>query len=394
MSDRTEEPRQKAPAPNAAPEVWWNEAGARFMARWRSEAGDPPPERISAVDDRLRADAALRRLRDGEGLLWRGDWRNARQLLSAIEHRLARPGRKRAPPPNLREAFHRGRAQRASRHAVLARHLVCLDEGWVLRAKGAPDVAAACAHAWGDSGNRPTLVPLRELLGVLGAEEWRRVGLEVPGLPGRIHPRYGVFTPTRGDYPALLAKAPSPSGKRVLDVGTGTGVLGFLLLQAGATSVVGTDLEPRAVACANENASALGFPESRFRAVEADLFPSEGDERWALVVCNPPWIPARPRTPLDRAIYDPEGEILSRFLEALPEHLAPGGEGWLILSDLPERLGLRESGAVEALVSRAGLEVLEKLEVAPTHPAAHDPEDPLHAARAAERTRLWRLAPR
>jgi SAM-dependent methyltransferase len=338
------------------------------------------------VDDRLSADVALRRLQAGEALLYQGDYRNARQLLSSLERRLERPARRPSPAPDLREAFHRGRARKASLHAVLSRLLVLLDPGLRLRLRHAPDVAQACLRAWG-SEDGPTVRPLREVLGAMGAEEWRRVGLEIPGLSGRIHPHYGVFTPTRGDYPALLAKAPSPRDERVLDVGTGTGVLGFLLLQAGAAAVVGTDLEPRAVACANENAQALGFAD-RFRAVEADLFP-EGTAD--LVVCNPPWIPARPRTPLDRAIYDPDSRFLSRFLAELPGHLAPGGEGWLILSDLPERLGLRPAGAVDAAIASAGLEVVEKLEVAPTHPSAQDPEDPLQAARAEERTGLWRL---
>lgn len=370
----------------AEPVVRWTEAGAACTARWRSESGAPAPTRVAAVDDRLGADAALRRLRSGESLLYTGDYRNARQLLASIERRVTRH-REGHAPPNPREAFHRGRARRASEHAVLSRLLVSLDADHRLRLRHAPDVAEACAHAWGPPQEALTAVSLRELLGVIGAEEWRRVGLEVPGLPGRIHPHYGVFTPTRGDYPQLLAQAPSPAGKRVFDIGTGTGVLGFLLLEAGAASVLGTDVEPRAVACANENARALGYGE-RFRALQTDLFPEGLAE---LIVCNPPWIPAAPRTPLDRAIYDPEHHFLRRFLAGLHQHLAPGGEAWLIVSDLPERLGLREPGFLEAELARGGLSPIGRVEVAPHHARTRDRADPLHAERAAERTRLWRL---
>lgn len=368
------------------PTVRWLEEGATRTAGWRSEAGTAPPTTLHPVDDRLRADVALRRLQAGEALLYLGDYRNARQLLSSLERRLEKPARRPSPAPDLREAFHRGRARKASVHAVLSRLLVALDADLHLRLRHAPDVAQACLHAWGPEDGA-TVRPLREVLGAMGAEEWRRVGLEVPGLPGRLHPHYGVFTPTRGDYPGLLAQAPSPAGKRVFDLGTGTGVLGFLLLARGAESVLATDVEPRAVACANENARALGFAD-RFRAVEADLFP-EGTAD--LVICNPPWLPGTPKTALDRAIYDPKERLLHRFLREVGSHLSPGGEAWLLLSDLPERLGLRAPDALSQAFSDASLAVVEKREVSPTHPRSRDAEDPLHAARARERTRLFRL---
>jgi hypothetical protein len=75
----------------------------------------------------------------------------------------------------------------------------------------------------------------------------------------------------------------------------------------------------------------------------------------------------------------------------LAEHLEPGGEGWLILSDLAEHLALRPRSELLALIDAAGLQVLDRLDVRPTHPRASDPGDPLHAARAAEVTSLWRL---
>ena len=41
--------------------------------------------------------------------------------------------------------------------------------------------------------------------------------------------------------------------------------------------------------------------------------------------------------------------------------------------------------------SKAGLEILGRIDVRPTHPKALDTSDPLHTARAAEVTSLWRL---
>ena len=75
----------------------------------------------------------------------------------------------------------------------------------------------------------------------------------------------------------------------------------------------------------------------------------------------------------------------------LAEHLAPEGEGWLILSDLAEHLGLRSRDQLLDWIAGAGLRVLGRLDTAPCHPKAHDGRDRLHAARAQEVTSLWRL---
>ncbi len=83
--------------------------------------------------------------------------------------------------------------------------------------------------------------------------------------------------------------------------------------------------------------------------------------------------------------------MLRGFLAGLAEHLEVGGEGWLILSDLAEHLKLRSRETLLAWIEQAGLKVLGRLDVRPTHAKAFDPDDPLHAARAAEVTSLWRL---
>jgi methylase of polypeptide subunit release factors len=127
------------------------------------------------------------------------------------------------------------------------------------------------------------------------------------------------------------------------------------------------------------------------KVVPADLFP-EGQA--SLVVCNPPWVPARPSSPIERGIYDPESRMLRAFLDGLPAHLNSGGEGWLILSDIAEHLGLRTRSELISLFCAAGLVVLDRSEVRPIHRRAADKTDPLHAARAAEVTSLWRLAVR
>ena len=95
---------------------------------------------------------------------------------------------------------------------------------------------------------------------------------------------------------------------------------------------------------------------------------------------------------IERAVYDEGSRMLRGFLSGLAAHLAPGGEGWLVLSDLAEHLGLRPREQLLAWIAEAGLVVRGRHDVKPVHAKAADAQDALHAARAAEVTSLWRLA--
>jgi len=365
----------------------WTEADEPRSARWRAESGAPAPKRAMVADDRITADAAYRLASEGTALLWRGDFQNARQLLQAIARRIDRKPRKAAASPI--EAFNFYRQVQSQRARTLGMLLVPLEADYSIPLRRAPNVKEACTEAYG-AGEAPSVVSLRELLGVIGAHEWRKNGVEVPALGDRIHPHYGVFSPVRGEYVGLVAEAPLPSSKLAFDIGTGTGVLAAVLAKRGVKHVIATDRDPRALACARQNIARLGLA-GRVEGVEADLFP-EG--RAPLIVCNPPWLPARANSPIERAVYDPESRMLLGFLNGLAAHLEPGGEGWLILSDLAEHLGLRSREALLAALDAAGLNIVGRMDAKPTHPRAADAADPLHAARAAEVTSLWRLAAR
>ncbi|WP_309141350.1 class I SAM-dependent methyltransferase [Streptomyces composti] len=365
---------------------WLDGSGREHRVRWRSESGGPPPQQVLVADDRMNADTAFRLACEGTSLLWHGDFHNARQLLSAMARRVDRKPPKRGASPQQSFRLHRQAQSRRAR--ILGMLLLPVEAGHVIPLRRAPDVRLACEQAYGPC-REPYVVSLRELQGVLGAGEWRRKGVHVPALGASVVPHYGVFSPVRGEYVGLVAEAPLPSRDTVsaFDIGTGTGVLAAVLARRGVRPVVATDLDPRALACARENIDRLGVS-ATVRIRQADLFP-EG--RASLVVCNPPWLPGRARTPLERAVYDPGSRMLHGFLDGLSGHLEPGGEGWLIISDLAERLGLRAPTELTDLFGRAGLTVAGRLDARPLHPRAHDPADPLHEARKAEVTSLWRL---
>jgi methylase of polypeptide subunit release factors len=400
-----------AAAATDLPVIRWSEEGIEHAARWRSERGAPPPKNVAIADDTMSADAAYGLACQGVALLWRGDFQNARQMLTALATRADRRPRRavkagkaakggkdgpsaqavEAPAKSPVELFNLQRQARSQRARTLGMLLIPLEDGHAIPLRRAPDLKRACTEAWGPADG-PSVVSMRELLGVNGAHEWRANGIEVPAIGGRIHPHYGVFAPTRAEYVELVAKAPLPRAAAALgtafDVGTGTGVLAAVLAKRGLARIVATDMDPRALACARENVERLGLGE-RVAVVQADLFP-EG--RAELVVCNPPWVPARPSSPLEHGVYDADGRMLEGFLSGLAAHLAPGGEGWLILSDLAEHLGLRTRAELLATIEAAGLKVLDRIDVRPAHKRAFDATDPLHAARSRETTSLWRLA--
>lgn len=368
-------------------DIRWTENGTEKQVRWQSENHTPPPKRVVVVDDRIKADAAYRLACEGTAMLWRGDYQNARHLLEAMARRIDRKPRKAGATPA--ETFHLHRQAQAQRAHTLGMLLLEFEPGHRLPLRRAPDVAAACTEVHGEA-DAPYVMSLRELLGLIGAHQWRIKGVDIPMLGARIHPHYGVFSPVRGEYIELVAQAPLPDTTLAFDIGTGSGVLAALLARRGVARVIATDQDPRALACARDNIQRLGYGD-RVDVVEADLFPPG---QAPLIVCNPPWLPVRANATIEQAVYDPGSRMLLGFLGGLAAHLAPGGEGWLILSDFAEHLGLRSRELLLSEIAKCGLKVVDKLDTKPQHPRASDPADPLYLARAAETTSLWRLAKR
>ncbi|KAB0587039.1 methyltransferase [Comamonas kerstersii] len=383
----------------------WQHQGIDYQAAWRSENGQQAPRRVEVVDDTVPADAAYRMACEGTGLLWVGDFHNARHLMEALKRRLDKPARSHsakarkakaaaAAPVTPAQAFHLHRQVQGQRARVLSSILIVLQPDYAIALRRAPDWRQACVEAWGEPAADAGLqvVSLRELLGVVGAHEWRKKGVAMPvlGKEARIYPHYGVFSPVRGEYVQMVKDAPLPQAGKTLafDIGVGTGVLSAVLVKRGVQQVIATDMSPRALACAKDNLQRLGLQE-QVQLQQTDLFP-EGQA--GLIVCNPPWVPARAVTTLEQAVYDDNSAMLRGFLNGLRAHLLPGGEGWLILSDLAEHLGLRSRAELEAWIADAGLYVVYRMDTKPVHGKAQDASDPLHAARAAEVTSLWRLA--
>jgi len=384
---------------------WHDAEGNAQRVAWRSENGSAPPKRIVLADDQLAADVAYRLAAEGTGLLWTGDFQNARQLLQALARRLDRSGPgKSQTDAAFPQRFHLHRQRQAQRARILGMLIVPLEADYRIALRRAPDVVAACTQAYGPAlpGQPKAWVSLREVQGLIGASEWRKkgvpvpaLGLDVSGQPRHIHPYHGVFSPLRGEYLALVRDAVWPAAgngqapTQAFDIGAGTGVLSALLALRGVPRVVATDVNDKALACARFNLERLGL-NGPVELLEQDMFPAG---RAALVVCNPPWLPGKPSSLIEQGIYDPQSGMLRGFLAGLRDHLAEDGEGWLILSDFAEHLGLRSRDELLAWIAESGLRVAGRDDVRPVHAKSQDATDPLFAARQQEVTSLWRLVP-
>lgn len=374
----------------------WQDNGQNRQARWISEAGLPPPDQVLLADDTLSAAAAFKLIQSGTALLWRGDYPNARHLLQALARRVDQPSRNPLPPARTAlEAFDQHRADQGRRATLLGRLLVPLTADYRLPLRRGQNVQEACTAGLGpmDPNAGDAVMSLRGLLALISAWEWRKKGALVPALNAAIHPHFGVFSPVRGEYVDLVAQAPLPCPcDTAFEIGVGSGVLSAVLAKRGVPNIIATDLDPRALACAEDNLSRLGFAQ-QVSLCRSDLFPiGPGVPPQAdLILCNPPWLPATPTSPVEAAVYDPDSNMLRRFLAGAAERLTASGEAWLILSDIAEHLGLRSRDELLGWIKAGGLAIAGRHDTRPRHPKTRNQTDALHKARSQEITSLWRL---
>jgi len=377
---------------NTTNTINWQEAGKTKTGLWHSENAAPVPKKVQIADDTIKADDAYKLSCEGTALLWRGDFQNAKLLMQALSRRIDRPRKKpKKAGETMLEAFHLHRQAQSQKARILGMLVIELNVGYNISLRRAPDVKAACEHAYGKS-TQTIVVSLREILGLVGAYEWSKSGVDISVINNKIYPSYGVFSPIRGEYLDLVDVSPLPIPCNLaFDIGTGTGVLAAVLANRGVTKIVATDNSHRALDCALKNINLLGL-KPNVTLLEANLYPKAEYGKADLIVCNPPWLPAHPSSALESAIYDEKSQMLKGFLNGLAEHLSPHGEGWLILSDFAEHLGLRTRDELLGWITAAGLKVLERTDTKARHSKTLDASDPLHLARKAEVTSLWRLA--
>ncbi len=132
----------------------------------------------------------------------------------------------------------------------------------------------------------------------------------------------------------LIRSTSLARGKSILEIGTGSGLISLCCLQAGATRVVATDVNPAAVANARYNARRLDLDDRlEVRQVSLDNAAAyaviKDSERFDLIISNPPWEDQTPASIDQYALYDPHFELLRTLLDGLRDRLRPGGRALL-----------------------------------------------------------------
>lgn len=134
-----------------------------------------------------------------------------------------------------------------------------------------------------------------------------------------------VFCPVYGEGSQLLADCLQVQpGEKVLELGTGSGALAILAARQGG-KVVATDINPLAVSCATENIK-INHCQDKVTIYEGNLFdPIRNNEKFSLIIFNPPFMRGKPKSLLELAIYDENYRTLSRFFADFPKYLLEGG---------------------------------------------------------------------
>jgi release factor glutamine methyltransferase len=151
-----------------------------------------------------------------------------------------------------------------------------------------------------------------------------------------------TYEPREDSFLMLEALAESSlHGLRILDMGTGSGILAVYCARRGA-DVTASDIDIEAIRALQLTSDNMGIS---IKLVTCDLF-SEIPERFDIVVFNPPYLPSS--TIGDRATDGGKHgtEVISRFLDELTQHLVGNGRGMLVVSSLndPEHLMMRHPG--------------------------------------------------
>jgi release factor glutamine methyltransferase len=127
-------------------------------------------------------------------------------------------------------------------------------------------------------GKRLNRVPLQYLLGT-----WQFMGLEFIVTPSVLIPRQ--------DTEILVEAAIKMNPRRVLDLCTGSGCIGISLARLAGADVTAADISRAALDVARRNA-ALNGVDGKIRFIESDLFINIPNEKYDMIVTNPPYIPS------------------------------------------------------------------------------------------------------
>ena len=204
-------------------------------------------------------------------------------------------------------------------------------------------------------------LPLPQIQGLNSAWQWYKNGIHIPVLRNKIHPYYGVYFPTRFEHLILFdnwLKRYEGAKKTAIDIGIGSGILSFMMVQHGFQKCFGTDINPNAIIGLSQSMEGTKLA----RKIELDLGYLFG--KWEkpskLIVFNPPWLPAMQElNNLDEAIYYNE-HLFPEFFEAAHKRLLPEGKIVILFSNVAQITQVTTEHPIEKELLSGERFVLEK----------------------------------
>lgn len=193
------------------------------------------------------------------------------------------------------------------------------------------------------------LLPFTQVQGLNSSWQWYEKGMPIPGLKNKIHPWYGAYFPTRFDHLTIFdhwLQHYKGEKKSAIDIGVGSGVLSFQLVQYGFEKVYGTDTNPNAIIGLQEDLERHKL-ETKMDLRYGDLFAGLRAKS-ELIVFNPPWLPATYQAKgLDTAVYY-DDQLFPEFFEKAAKRLKPGGKVVIMFSNLAQITNQSEHHPIEA----------------------------------------------
>jgi SAM-dependent methyltransferase len=329
-----------------------------------------------AVDRVVAAKRAAERLRDGDLLIVTDLYATGEAILAALDRLLP------APPQGAPFAVRQGH-RRAHREAVL-RLLAPVEDHRLALADARP--IGFLEELYPDVAS--FALPFARVQELFGAWNRYREGVHLAVLGRRVFPFYGTYAPTRVSHLELFGtwlRQYTGARDRAVDVGTGCGVLAFMLCRAGFSRVLATDVNPNAVESVARELGRLS------PAPPIDLYCGDllGDDPLPadLIVFNPPWIRGEAEGLLDEALVFSDG-LFERFFDQAVLRLTPGGRLVLVFSNILELVQPDVPHPILAELARDRLRLVQKL---------HRRVEPAPASdgsrrRTRERVEVWELA--
>lgn len=312
--------------------------------------------------DSTKPSEILELIKDGKTVVMTGDFRYIMGILKYMD-RNQKELINRDELKDIENKFERSRISQSLKKRALYRLMVVAKGDILQNITRQPELTKLLSWLEGDTeylSNVYFLLPVRKVLRIASDVKRKRDGLYISALNERISVFPHVYVPFDESVVNMIAENLSVTrSTKVLDVGTGTGILALVAAKAGSHNVVATDINPQAVENAKFNAKKLGFQDRIDVREPAELFDSVQDEKFDIILFNAPWLYGEPKTTYDTAVYDSEFSVITRFFGQVGDYLSDTGFIMLQYSNFSELTG---HGAIEnlnRLIAENGFEITQ-----------------------------------